>query len=308
MNKFIFAILLLLCFTSTWASDPGEPFGAEDWVIVLPDLYAEPFLPYLPESDCPDPADVPDLRCGSSPQGDIMDAAGNIYTFEYISLGPQECSEHLQRTNITRLLRDGTVELVAYIEDRCHASLVRYDDAAFHLVLVDLANGDIIVKMKITCRDDDGTSCNPGPYDPGFQVSRIDSGDLKSRIVRSRVTRRPVIVPAGNLHLHDDVSISQVNKNQVEGSVVVADQRRVTAIFDVGHEFHRSVPQQPRDVCPLEVFAAFLRAERNVLERVDVSRSVHYVALRRTSASKIRHISWIGAVAFRQVGKEWLRV
>jgi hypothetical protein len=133
MRKMVLLGVLMMVALPASASQPGEPLGAEDLVLLLPGLTTSTVLQ---RGACPTTSPA---SCSLVSNGPVFGADGYQYNFrsETMSL-PCTPPGGAFRWFITRLDPAGGQQDVAYIETRCALPQGPADYAQFHSLRFDL--------------------------------------------------------------------------------------------------------------------------------------------------------------------------
>ncbi len=165
--RFIAALFVTFACSGAFASDPGQPLSAEDFVLDLPGLSAESVLA---RGTCPvgsgDPTEP--WWCYRAVAPPTFDAAGFQYAFQSVLVQLGQCAGPGQayRWNLVRLDKLGTQGQVAHIEPRCSSpSPGPVDYVAIRNVRMDVNAGALYVVLETS---------DSGTYTDDFSLVRIN--------------------------------------------------------------------------------------------------------------------------------------
>jgi hypothetical protein len=174
-------LILVAAFAiPVWASQPGQRLTWNDCQVVLPGVYSEHFL----GPDTQGGWDGPLTMVWSWKEGDSVGATGAVYYLDNVSLpcGPTDCN----RSMIKRVRVDGSIELVAYVNNRYSPQTDSWDIADIEGLGVDNTNGYLYLKLRTYCSHwNSGSSCNYSETNYGHEVIRLRGLDTLFEILQT---------------------------------------------------------------------------------------------------------------------------
>lgn len=177
-------LLLLIALAPAWASEPGQPLDASDWVILDPRLTIETVLEYPCKIEG---TNQPEPGCGIAGAGNVL-VEGDILFHRKVQLTFNDecgCSENLFRIDIVRIKPDGTQRRIAYVKYRCNLAEAEFTDRISVTGLwFDPVRGRISVLTNMTgvnLQDDGPGLCTTTQaYPSGY--SKFQIGGLRSLV------------------------------------------------------------------------------------------------------------------------------
>jgi hypothetical protein len=199
-------VILVVCLSPAYASNPGEPLDCSDWVFLEPGFSCSNRIPYPCESTFDPLLGSDDGFCGYRNLSDMaVDNTGTMYRLRRgaaidESGNPLSCgtggtsNSWLGRLFLVRWVDNAPVDVVAYVDDQCVSdagSPLGHKDVLLtppqlgwdsDQMMFDEESGSLLLVLREACIAPDSSLCN---YDEGGWLVAIDGFATTFEILQS---------------------------------------------------------------------------------------------------------------------------